>query len=161
MLATKRDPKLEMQSAIVLEGGSDCTTNQRISDFVEDLDQAMSFMTHWSMGSVLGLKLGQRRDRWGINVELSERSELRRRFSARVPSASPLHQCTGRPRGPRNKAGPLSLAGQGRRRIGGRTWTALARSPRLPPRLRKPRRADILTVDRFLPGVRKGVGTGK
>ncbi|MGI8738249.1 MAG: hypothetical protein ACR2KU_00955 [Gammaproteobacteria bacterium] len=43
--------------------------------FLKDLDEAMNFMTHWSKGSVLCLEPGQRLDRWGMTVRVSDRAE--------------------------------------------------------------------------------------
>ena len=61
-------------TAMALDGASESTTRQ-ILDFVEDLDQAMRFMTRWSLGSLLGLDPGEHVDRWGITLRLSERAE--------------------------------------------------------------------------------------
>jgi len=43
-------------------------------DYLEDLDEAIGFMSRWPGGPVLGLQPGQRTDRWGLNLRLSARA---------------------------------------------------------------------------------------
>ena len=92
--------ELVLESVRALDGASASATD-RILEFVEDLDRAMSFMTRWTLGPVLGLEPGQRMDRWGITRALSERAEreadFRREFlrHPRYVSALAVHEGLG------------------------------------------------------------------
>ena len=84
---------LVAQSACALDAGF-VSTPQRILNFIDDLDAAMRFMTHWALGSALGLPAGQGLDRWGITLALSERAdrdvEFRRAYLANPRYVSAL-----------------------------------------------------------------------
>jgi hypothetical protein len=70
-------------------------------DYLDDLDEAIGFMTRWTGGPVLGLQAGERTDRWGLNLRLSERAqrdvEFRRELlrRPRYLSAMAVHEAMG------------------------------------------------------------------
>lgn len=74
MLPREQALRSLVESAMVQSGGSESTIG-RILDFLEDLDGAVTFMTGWQRGAVLGLEPDERLDRWGMTVRISERAD--------------------------------------------------------------------------------------
>ncbi len=74
MLAREKAMRLVLASAAIPGAGADLAV-ARMMNVLEDMDLAMSFMTHWTHGPVLELQPDERLDRWGITVRLSARAE--------------------------------------------------------------------------------------
>ena len=73
MLARKKAMKL-MPASAAMPGPDAELTVTRMMNVLEDMDRSMPFMTRRPHGSVLELNPGERLDRWGMNVRISERA---------------------------------------------------------------------------------------
>lgn len=74
-MRTRLQEKWSIVEAEVARSGGWASAAELVLGFLKDLDEAMNFMTHWSKGSVLCLEPGQRLDRWGMTVRVSDRAE--------------------------------------------------------------------------------------